>query len=439
MEERMYGLTAEEIRKLAFQLSVKSKIKHPFNSDKEIAGPDWFQNFMKRHPKLSLRKPEPTSAARASGFNKADVTKFYDLLEEIILKHKLTAKRMFNVDEFGTSVVPKCVSKIVALKGKHQVASRKSAKRGQLVTAEVCFSADGQYMPPMLIFPRKRDKQKCLNGKPEGAWAEFNDNGWIDSGIFTRWFKEFIKFTKCTEKSPVLLILDGHASHVKNLNVIDLAQENGVIILCLPPHCTHRLQPLDVSFMKPLSLNYAKEVQKWLRIHPNRVVSMFEIFSIFGKAFEAAATLGTAKNGFEKTGIWPFNRNLFTDADFAPSQVDTTDVESSGSSFINVPDEDSRSFRKLIQQSHHEIDVRITPDKTQNQTREILNADTYESNSLVHESQNVRLAQDELESFQTSSSDLILEVVKKILIKFLKDNYMFLYFAEYFIGLSEFN
>lgn len=57
--------------------------------------------------------------------NKNDVSKFYDLLENIIFKHKLTAREIFNVDEFGTSVVPKCVSKIV--------------ERGQLVTAAVFF------------------------------------------------------------------------------------------------------------------------------------------------------------------------------------------------------------------------------------------------------------------------------------------------------------
>lgn len=317
MEERMYGLIPEDIRKIAFQLAVRSDLKNNFNKEKEMAGEDWFQKFMKRHPDLSLRKPEATSADRALGFNKQEVEKFYDLLNENIQKYNLTSKSFFNVDEFGTSVVPKCVPKIVAMKGKHQVYSRKSAERGKLVTAEICYSADGKYMPVMLIFPRSRDKKRYSEGKPEGAWAEFNKSGWINTEIFTKWFKQFIIFSQSTKESPVLLLLDGHATHVKNIEVVDLAQENGVIILCLPPHCTHRLQPLDVSFMKPLSTFYAKETSKWLRIHPGRVVSMFEIFSFFGKAFEQAATISTAKNGFEKTGIWPFNRNLFNDSDFS--------------------------------------------------------------------------------------------------------------------------
>lgn len=46
---------------------------------------------MKRHPDLSLRQPEATSAARASGFNKIAVGKFYALLTEVVDKYKLTA------------------------------------------------------------------------------------------------------------------------------------------------------------------------------------------------------------------------------------------------------------------------------------------------------------------------------------------------------------
>lgn len=136
-----------------------------------------------------------------------------------------------------------------------------------------------------------------------------------------------------------MLILDGHTSHVKNINIIDLAQKHGVIILCLPPHSINCVQPLDVSFMKPLSLYYSKEVQKWLRLHPNRVVSMFEIFPLIEKAFETAATLATAKSGLEKTGIWPINHELFKDEDFAASEVDLTiDNRRAGTSFTKVSD-----------------------------------------------------------------------------------------------------
>lgn len=86
---------------------------------------------------------------------------------------------------------------------------------------------------------------------------------------------------------------------------------------------TSLLQPLDVSFMRPLSVFYDAEVSGWLRTNPGRVVSVFQIAKLFGNAFIKAATMSTAINGFRKTGIWPCNPNIFTDADFLAAE--TTD------------------------------------------------------------------------------------------------------------------
>ena len=78
-----------------------------------------------------------------------------------------------------------------------------------------------------------------------------------------------------SKENHVLLILNGHATHTKNLAVIDLARENGIEILCLPPLCSHKLQPFDVSFIKPLPILYNQEIEKWLGQNPGKVVTMF--------------------------------------------------------------------------------------------------------------------------------------------------------------------
>lgn len=59
-----------------------------------------------------------------------------------------------------------------------------------------------------------------------------------------------------TAEERVLLILDGHATHANNLKVLLLAKKNHVDILVLTTHATHWLQPLDDSFMFPLSTYY---------------------------------------------------------------------------------------------------------------------------------------------------------------------------------------
>jgi hypothetical protein len=41
-----------------------------------------------------------------------------------------------------------------------------SAERGEMITAEMCFSVAGAYMPPMLIFPRKCMQQGFIYDCP---------------------------------------------------------------------------------------------------------------------------------------------------------------------------------------------------------------------------------------------------------------------------------
>ncbi|CAD6233971.1 GSCOCG00012344001-RA-CDS, partial [Cotesia congregata] len=79
----------------------------------------------------------------------------------------------------------------------------------------------------------------------------------------------------------------------KNIQVIDYARKNHVIILCLPPHTTHRLQPLDVAVMKPLSNYYSTEIKKWLRSHPGRVVTPNDIPDICCEALKQAGKAKT--------------------------------------------------------------------------------------------------------------------------------------------------
>ncbi|KAG5892029.1 hypothetical protein JTB14_029659 [Gonioctena quinquepunctata] len=106
--------------------------------------------------------------------------------------------------------------------------------------------------------------------------------------------------TVSSKDSPVLLSLDGHTTHTKNIDSIDEARKSGVVLLSFPPHCTQRLQHLDVGFMKPLSTYYVDKFKKWLRVNPGRVVTHYQAANIFGKAFSRAATMPTAINALKQ-------------------------------------------------------------------------------------------------------------------------------------------
>jgi hypothetical protein len=50
---------------------------------KKTAGKDWFTSFLKRKRRLSIRKPEATSQARAAALNRFVMNKFYDQVIKI--------------------------------------------------------------------------------------------------------------------------------------------------------------------------------------------------------------------------------------------------------------------------------------------------------------------------------------------------------------------
>lgn len=105
LESRFYGITMEDVRKLAYELAVKNKISHPFNTEKQMAGRDWLKGFLKRNPNLAFRKAEATSAARARAFNKPTVDAFFKMYEDVLTRMGFTADRIFNADETGISTV----------------------------------------------------------------------------------------------------------------------------------------------------------------------------------------------------------------------------------------------------------------------------------------------------------------------------------------------
>lgn len=92
-------------------------------------------------------------------------------------------------------------------------------------------------------------KMELMNGTPPGSVYDCHPSGWIQSDIFTKWLLLFISHVKPTEEDPVLLVFDGHFTHTRNIDVINIARDNHVVIVCLPPHSSHKMQPLDVSFM----------------------------------------------------------------------------------------------------------------------------------------------------------------------------------------------
>jgi hypothetical protein len=263
LSNRLMSLSKKEFLQLAFQLATSLKIPHKFNKMKKIAGKDFYYGFLKRHPDISLRTPESTSLMRGVGFNKPQVDRFFEGLSGLMNKYNFKPSQIYNCDETGITTVQKH-SKVLSMKSNRQVGKLTSAERGKNVTVLFCMSASGLFIPPFFIYPRQRINERLKIGAPDESVAEAQPNGWKTAELFLKWMKHFARFSRPTIQAPVLLVLDGHCSH-KDLQVVNFARENYIHMLSTPPHTTHKLQPLDRVFMKPLKDSYNEACGLWMR------------------------------------------------------------------------------------------------------------------------------------------------------------------------------
>ena len=95
----------------------------------------------------------------------------------------------------------------------------------------------------------------------------------------------------------VVLILDSHVTHTKNLAATDMAREAGVVMASLPPHTTHRFQPLDGAFFGSFG-KYDDALRMWMREHVGRLMTTWQVADIFNVAYKKAASIQNAVSGF---------------------------------------------------------------------------------------------------------------------------------------------
>jgi hypothetical protein len=110
-------LTRSEFLRLAYDLAEKRYIDHRFNKEKRTAEKDFFLAFKKRNPDLALRNPKATSLMRATGFNKPQVDRFYELLLQLQEQFGFKASQIYDADETGVLTVHKN-NKVLSVKGK---------------------------------------------------------------------------------------------------------------------------------------------------------------------------------------------------------------------------------------------------------------------------------------------------------------------------------
>jgi hypothetical protein len=132
-----------------------------------------------------------------------------------------------------------------------------------------CISSDRRVLSLYIIFKAKhllKDWYNEFQKDGEGTCA-ISNRGWTNNKLCLEWFKIVFepKTLKVKKGEYRMLLFDSHSSHLTQ-EVVSFCLAKKIILLCLPSHSTHLLQPCDVGAFGPLADVYRKilnQKTKW--------------------------------------------------------------------------------------------------------------------------------------------------------------------------------
>ena len=203
-----FSPTREQIKDLVQEYVRNHELRTPFKDGRP--GKNWLRAFMARN-KLSMKKANMISSARKSATsNPFIIFDFYDVLDNLVKEKKLKASQIWNCDESGFPNNPqKC--KVVSVRGKTAYKVTCGAGRENTATLAVCNAAE-RVLDPLIVFAGKNLQSTWRGDRAlPGTFYGISQSGWMTTKVFAEWFE---KFTALVKERPLLLIFDGHLTHV---------------------------------------------------------------------------------------------------------------------------------------------------------------------------------------------------------------------------------
>ncbi|KAG3169587.1 hypothetical protein PC128_g19106 [Phytophthora cactorum] len=211
-------------------------------------------------------------------------------MTKLVIEHKLTAARFFNMDE--TSFMPtKKTKTVVAIKGSTKVWSHES-KANFHMTVCAAVSAAGTALPPLIIVPGVRILKTDLAAatiEPPASLA-------LQRALATPIAK------------PVVLLVDNSSTHI-DLDTVTKCIEGGILLVTLPANATHLFQPLDVAVFRPFKAKVREALHDKVTLTADGSISKADAIAIACAAFSETIIERpqNAVSGFSGVGLYPPN------------------------------------------------------------------------------------------------------------------------------------
>lgn len=225
------------------------------------------------------------------------------------------------MDETGYAMGLAFAAKVVILRGRIINFKTIDGNR-EWVTQIDSIGMHGQIIPPFIIFKGKQHTDSLWETAEEAIGEcsiGMTENGWSNEEMGLKWLQHFERHTRRTEAWEAskidtldvkhhgyrLLIMDGHRSYT-NIEFIEFCWKHKIIPICLPPHSTHFLQPLDLVIFSVVKRLYSAKVDEYAARGITGINRDY-FLQILGEIRPQIYTPELINNAFKAAGLLPFN------------------------------------------------------------------------------------------------------------------------------------
>jgi hypothetical protein len=270
-------------------------------------GKNWVTGFIKRHDSIKSRFARRYNYSRALCEDPKVIQAWFNDLKEVQTTHGILDEDIYNFDETGFAMGLIATTKVVTRSNMPGRPHLIQPGQREWVTTIECISSTGFSVPTCIIFKGKVHIQGWFEelDLPCDWRIEVSANGWTTDQIGLRWLENcFIPATTTrTKGGSRLLVLDGHGSHLTP-EFDKMCKDNNIICICMPPHSSHLLQPLDVGCFGPLKRAYGGLVEAKMRLGYNHIDKL-DFLKAYPAARQQVFSIQNIQNGFRAAGIRP--------------------------------------------------------------------------------------------------------------------------------------
>ncbi len=187
---------------------------------------------------------------------------------EVVTMENIPIELIFNLDQTGLNLVP-TPSWTMEKKGSERVEIKAFNDKRQ-ITGVFCWTICGDFLPFQLIYAGKTDRCHPSFSFPSDWVISHSSNHWSNERTMLEYihgviipYVDSVRDTLGVGKEQAALAIYDHFRGQLTQAVTDVLEENNIQTVLVPPACTDRLQPMDLSVNKSAKIFLRSEFQQW--------------------------------------------------------------------------------------------------------------------------------------------------------------------------------